>query len=233
MSERSVSSSSSQPPIAVEAGYDVVAIGGSAGGLSASAAILRSLPEDCLIPVVLMLHLHPESTLQEFFERLPFKAEWVRQGSTLGPRKLLLCPARTFVELLPDGSCVVSPCEGGALEKPINRLFDSVARSFGPRALGVILTGMGNDGALGARELHLVGGRVLVQSLATAEHHDMPAAAIATGATNLVVPLPDIGQVIGEICAGIPRPKARSEIQAIRRTFGNKGEVARLAHEMD
>jgi chemotaxis response regulator CheB len=79
----------------------------------------------------------------------------------------------------------VAPCERGALEKHLDRFLESIARSFGPRAIGVVLTGMGSDGALGARRLHLAGGRVLVQSESSAEAAEMPKAAIKVGAADL------------------------------------------------
>ena len=61
----------------------------------------------------------------------------------------------------------------------------------------------------------------------------MPLSAIEKNAADLIVPLDDIGQVIGEMVAGTPRPKARSELEAVRRTFGERGEVAALAREID
>ena len=118
------------------------------------------------------------------------------------------------------------------MAKPIDRLFASVARSFGNRAIGVILSGMGNDGAAGVRELHAAGGRIVVQSEATADHPQMPKAAIESG-TALVVPLHDIGQVVDELVAGIPRPRAQTELDAIRRVFGAKGTVATAARGLD
>src|SRR5262245_17815215 len=213
--------------------FDVVVVGGSAGGMVAAATVLRELPRDFAAPVLLMLHLAPKSDAVSMFAHLPFEVDWVHPGVALEPRSVNVCPPRSFVELLPDGTCMVSPCERGALDKPIDRLFDSVARSFGPRAIGVVLTGMGADGAAGALELRSAGGRVLVQSVDSAEHPDMPRAAIEGGAADLVVPLRDLGQVIGEMQAGTPRPKARSEVQAIRRVFGDTGQVAETARHME
>ena len=213
--------------------FDVVALTGSAGGIAAVMAVLRELPAWFPVPLVMMLHLPPESTLVNMFRHLPFEAEWVGQGSVLAPGRLLLCPPRAFVEVLPDGSCVVAPCERGAVDKPIDRLLDSLARSFGNRALGVVLTGMGDDAAAGARELHRAGGCVLVQSEATAGQPSMPAAAIAAGAADMVLPLTEIGPVIAALAAGTPRSRMRPEIEAVRRTFGDRGEVAARSRDVD
>lgn len=199
--------------------FDVIALAASAGGHKAITAILRDLPVDFSVPVFVIMHLGAESTgTTEVIGRgLPFAVEWVKPDSVLAPRKVLVCPPKSFVELLPDGTFMISPSEGGALvDKPMDRLLESIARSFGEHAIGVILTGLGSDGALGARHLHLAGGRVLVQSEASAEYPDMPKATIQAGAADLVVPLQDIGQVIGEMVDGTPRPQPRSELEAIR-----------------
>ncbi len=133
--------------------------------------------------MVLMQHLSPASAFVETYgPRTPFTLEWAGDRSVLAAGKVLVCPPRCFVELLPDGSLQLLPCEGGALQKPIDRLLQSVARSHAQRAIGVVLTGMGSDGAAGARELHLAGGQVLVQSEASAQYPDMPRAAIGQAA---------------------------------------------------
>jgi signal transduction histidine kinase/chemotaxis response regulator CheB len=216
----------------VPAGYDLIVVGASAGGHAAVIKMLTGLPQDLSLTVVLLMHLPPEATLGGW-TRQPYAVEWVGTGTRIGQRKLLIAPPQSFVELLPNGFFALSACPGGAMALPIDRLFKSVACSFGPRAIGVILTGMGKDGSLGARELRLAGGRTIVQSITTSLHDDMPAAAIAAGAADMVVPLDDIGQVIGEIVAGTPRSCMRSELSAIGRTFGENSEIARLAFEID
>src|SRR5687768_16561601 len=214
--------------------FDVLALGASAGGEAAIMAILSELPRDFPIPIIIMQHLHPTSTATATYaRRLPFAVEWVDAGSKLTAGTVLLCRPRSFVEVLPDGTCALSPCEGGANERPIDALFDSIARSFGARSIGVILSGMGKDGAVGARQLHLAGGTVLVQTEASAEYPSMPRAAIQAGAAEFVVPVEDLGPLIADLVAGTPRPRPRSEMEAISRVFGEKGEVATRAREID
>jgi len=222
------------PESAAAGGFDVLVLGASAGGEMAAQEVLRSLPRSFQVPVLVMLHLGPSSSLNEIYARqLPFDVAWARTGLALTPGRVLLAPPRSFVELLPDGTCSVTPCDGGARERPINALLDSVARSFGPRAIVAILSGLLDDGALGARQVHLAGGSVIVQSEETAEYPSMPRAAIQAGAADLVVPLADVGQVIAELVGGARRPRPQSEVEAIRRVFGDKGEVAARAHELD
>jgi two-component system chemotaxis response regulator CheB len=78
----------------------------------------------------------------------------------------------------------------------VDRLFSSVARLLGPRALGVVLTGMGADGAAGAREIHQAGGEVWAESEETAVVFGMPQEAIATGRVKRVLPLGEIGPAL-------------------------------------
>ena len=211
--------------------FDVIALVASAGGHAAVTAVLRGLPPNFRTPIVVVQHLAPESTstVELYGRQLPFAVEWARADAVLLPGTVLVCPPRSFLELHPDGTCVLSPCDRGAIDKPIDRFLDSIASSFGPRAIGVVLTGMGSDGALGAHRLRSAGGRMLVQSEVTSVSPEMPRAAIQSGAADLVAPLADLGQVIGEIVAGAPHPQPRSELDAIVATFGDEGEIAALA----
>lgn len=215
-------------------GVGVLVLGASAGGQPAILAILRDLPLDFDVPVVIVQHLPAEtSTLSFYAERLPFTFRWVDQDARLAPRTVFLCPPRSCIELLPDGSFRLESCERGALDKQIDRLLRSVARSFSHRAIAVVLTGMGNDGAAGARELHDAGGCIVVQAESSAEFAEMPRSAIAAGAADLVVPLGDTAQVLLDLVAGAVRPKARSELDAIENIFGTAGDIAASARTLD
>lgn len=224
-----------EPAILTEnIGVGVLVLGASAGGQSAIIAILRELPLDFDVPIVIVQHLPVEaSTVQFYAKRLPFNFRWVDQESQLEARTVLLCPPRSCIELLPDRSFHLEPCERGALDKQIDRLLRSVARSFGHRAIAVVLTGMGNDGAAGARELHDAGGYIVVQAESSAEFAELPRSVIAAGAADLIVPLGDMAQVLLDLVAGAVRPRARSEVDAIENIFGTAGDIAALARDMD
>ena len=215
--------------------YQVIAIVASAGGHAAISAVLRGLPQLFSVPILVVQHLGAEATgaVELYRRQTSIPVEAIEDHSFISPGTILVAPPRVFVKLMPDGSCALSPCPRGALDKPLDYFLNSVARSFGPHAIGVVLTGMGDDGALGARHLHDARGQVLVQTEGSAEHPDMPRAAIKAGAANLVVPLANLGQVITEIVEGTPRPKARSELDAVSRAFGDRGEVAAFAKELD
>ena len=129
-------------------------------------------------------------------KRVPMPVEQLRAGDGLKAGTVLVAPPRVFVELLPDGSCVLEPCDRGALDKPLSRFLDSIARSFGPHAIGVVLTGMGNDGRDGVLEVKQHGGTVIAESEDTAVIFGMPQQAIQTGAVDAVLPLGAIGKAI-------------------------------------
>ncbi|MCQ4163907.1 chemotaxis protein CheB [Tahibacter harae] len=222
-----------QAQTAPETGYDILVVGASAGGLPALRRLVSGLPADFPLPLLVLLHLPPGAEPEVVLQRLPLAAQRLRQGQPVAAGTLWLCPPRTFVEVLPDATAAISDNPGGALDYPIDRLLVSAANSFGARAIGVILSGMGSDGANGARALRAAGGQVLVQAPAGAEHADMPAAAIAAGAADMVVPLDELGQVLAGIAAGAQRSRASSELAAVAAAFGETGEVARAARELD
>jgi PAS domain S-box-containing protein len=193
--------------------FDVIALVASAGGYQAILDVLQSLPADFSIPILVMMHLSSDDgdVLNDAGRNLPLVVEWIRPDSILTPGRVLVCPPQSYVEVLPEGTFVISPNEHGASGKPMDRLFESLAQSFGTRAIGVILSGMESDAALGALRLHMAGGKVLVQSEETSEYPNMPRAAVQAGAADLVVPLQEMGQRIYEIAVRISQPHSEPE----------------------
>lgn len=178
--------------------FDIVAIVSSAGGLEATTAVLTDLPSDFPAAILVAQHLGVESALVEVLaHRTVLPVEWVREGGPLQPGCIYVSPPHTRVEVLPDCSCTVAPFTGELLvERPLDALLFSLADNCAPQALAVVLTGLGRDGAAGARALRAAGGAVLVQSVESAAFADMPRAAVEAGAADLVLPLPQIGRAI-------------------------------------
>jgi two-component system chemotaxis response regulator CheB len=121
-------------------------------------------------------------------------------GDVIRPGQVLVAPGGCNLELLPRGGEVVAKVTG-----PQNRqrylpsadmLFSSAARVFGTRLLGVVLTGMGNDGARGVLDVKLHGGSVLAEAEESCVVFGMPKEAIATGKVDAVVPLAQMCQEI-------------------------------------
>ena len=152
----------------------------------------------------------------------------------LSLNKVTVCPPRHVLLVHPDQTGALEPNEGGILDYPIDAFLKSLADSYGKRALAVVMTGMGQDGAAGAKALKNAGGTVIAQSEDTAEYASMPHAAIATGAVDLVVPLYDIAPVLIRVVAqGGSFPKPRDEEDAVQRLFTGPGEMRAIMRGID
>jgi two-component system chemotaxis response regulator CheB len=177
---------------AARAGVELVAVGASTGGPAALATVLRGLPAGVPVPIVVVQHIGPgfDAALAAWLdETTPLPVRLAADGQPLVPGEVLVAPAGRHLRLA--GALVelsTGPPVGG--HRPsATELFASVGQGLGPRGLGVILTGMGSDGAAGLVELRRAGGRVLAQDEASCVVPGMPAAAMAAGAVDEVVPL--------------------------------------------
>jgi signal transduction histidine kinase/chemotaxis response regulator CheB len=211
-------------------GVDIVALVSSAGGLDALSAVLQGVPKTLPAAVVVQVHLGGQGSelVPILRRRTGHDIEWAEDGMDLRPGRVLVTKGRRRLEVLPDGRCAVFPSQLAARERPHDALLTSLADSYGARGLAVVLSGMGNDGAAGARAMKAAGGIVIAQSEDTAEQPSMPRAAAGAGA-DLVLPLHEIAGVLADVVRGGPLPMPHDELDAVRQTFGERGEVARLA----
>lgn len=182
----------------------MVAIGSSTGGVEALISILTAFPENCP-PTLITQHMPPVFTrnLAARLDKMcaPNVVE-ATIGAPLKPGTIYLAPGgdlhlevtgrTTFACALKPGSLVNGHCPS------IDRLFTSVARSLGPRCVGVLLTGMGRDGAQGLLDIRQAGGRTIAQDEATSIVYGMPKAAVELGAAEFQYPLARIGHAIVE-----------------------------------
>ncbi|MER7273879.1 chemotaxis response regulator protein-glutamate methylesterase [Dactylosporangium sp. NPDC000244] len=181
----------------------IVAIGTSTGGTQALERVLTALP--ARPPAVVVVQHMPEKFTAAFAERMnALCAVEVREavdGDRVRDGLVLVAPGGRHLELLSD------PLAGYRVRvfdgPPVNRhrpsvdvLFRSVAKAAGPDALGVIMTGMGDDGARGLLEMRRAGAATVAQDEATCVVHGMPKEAVAIGAVEREVPLPAIAEVI-------------------------------------
>ena len=184
--------------------FDVVALLASAGGLQALSTILRDLPPEFPAAVVVQQHLGGRaSVLTTILARgSTHPVDWAVDGQQLEPGRVIVCPPRMHLELLPDGSCALRDMRT-PFELRFDVLMTSIADSYGSRGLAVVLTGSGRDGAEGTVAMKRAGAVVLAQSPDSADYPSMPRAAIEAGA-DPVVPIDQIGRVLGELVAGAP-----------------------------
>ena len=182
------------------AAFDVVALAASAGGLAALSKILTRLPADFPAAVVVVQHLDPHyrSHMAEILStRTPLAVEQAAEGDRLAAATVLIAPPDRHLLINPDGSISLTQTELVHFVRPsADLLFESMAASYGPRALAVVLTGTGSDGALGVQAIKQMGGTVIAQDEATAEFFGMPGAAIQTKCVDFILPLEAIGPTL-------------------------------------
>jgi two-component system chemotaxis response regulator CheB len=181
----------------------LVAIGASTGGPPALQAIFSQLPAN--LPVVVAQHMSPgfvEGLARWLNETTPLQVKVAGNGETLQPGMVYLAPDDRHLLVTAGGQAQLraSPLVGG--HRPsATVLFQSVAQSYGSAAVGVLLTGMGKDGAQGLRALRDAGAHTIVQDEATCVVFGMPKEAIALGAVGEVLPLEQIGARLGALMA--------------------------------
>ena len=161
--------------------FDAVLIGVSTGGPPVVQKILTSLPANFPVPILIAQHM-PGNFTGFFAKRLDsicaIKVKEAVNGEAAKPGTAYVCPGGWHLRLEKKGAgfvCNVSPNPQDAAYKPtVNVLMESAANLCGKRALGLMLTGMGNDGLLGAKVLKAKGGTMLAQSEATCVVYGMP-----------------------------------------------------------
>lgn len=184
--------------------YEVVAIGSSTGGPRALAELVPALPAGFSAAVVIAQHM-PHGFTETLAERLdrrsPLRVAEARDGDAVVPGTVLIAPGgrQMGVKRAADGTLSIRLWDDPlSLHKPcVDALFDSVARAAGSAAVGVVLTGMGSDGAEGLARIRAAGGRGFVESARTAVIDGMPAA--ARGSAERDVDLEEMAGVLAAI----------------------------------
>lgn len=182
---------------------EVVAIGVSTGGPNALSTLLPALAKDFPVPIVIVQHMPPLFT-RLLAERLTMlSGRKTREGYTdalLAPSEVWLAPGDFHLEVFRalDGVRLrvnTAPPENSC-RPAVDVLFRSVAQVFGPAALAVVLTGMGQDGLRGCHCIREAGGQVLAQDESTSVVWGMPGAVTQAGLADKVLPLPELAAEI-------------------------------------
>lgn len=180
----------------------IVAIGASTGGTEALREILEAMPAGA--PGMVIVQHMPELFTAAFARRLNetcrIQVKEAAEGDRVVSGRALIAPGNRHALVRRDGAQYRVHLSDGPLvsrHRPsVDVLFQSVAQSAGPNAVGVILTGMGNDGAAGLLDMQTAGAVTLAQDESTSIVFGMPGAAIAKGAARFIHPLPSIAAAI-------------------------------------
>jgi two-component system chemotaxis response regulator CheB len=184
----------------VQPRFGVVAVAASAGGLQALRALFAGLPEDFAAPVVVVQHraAHGRSYLDQVLglsTRLGVREAW--DGDALAPGNAYVCPPGRHLHVASGGTLRLDDGPPVNFARPsADPLFTSTAAAFGARALGVVLTGRGHDGAAGAAEIRRRGGMVLVQDPATCAAPSMPRAVLSGCGADFVLPVDKLAHAL-------------------------------------
>ncbi len=182
---------------------DIVVIGVSTGGPDAVTTLISAVPSTFPVPIVIVQHMPPVFTAL-FAKRLDTKSALTvseaRAGDRPEPGTVLIAPGDFHLRLQANRGGVVAALDQGTPENycrpAVDVLFRSAPEAYGAGVLGVVLTGMGSDGARGAGRIVDAGGSVIVQDQATSVVWGMPGAVVAAGFAAEVLPLDAIGRAI-------------------------------------
>ena len=184
----------------------LIIVGASTGGTEAIRAFLQQMPSDC--PGILIVQHMPEGFTRSFAQRLDglcrISVKEAEDGDRVLPGHAYLAPGHSHLLLAKSGANYMTRLDQGP---PVNRhrpsvdvLFASAATSAGRNALGVILTGMGKDGAAGMLKMREAGAVNFAQDEASCVVYGMPREAVATGAVHEIAPLDQLpARVLGQL----------------------------------
>ena len=188
-----------------------LAIGASTGGPKALLTLFADLRLPGSTFVFLVQHIHPRFTgilrrrLGEVSSLPVVEAE---EGAAIQPGRLYVAPGRRhlIVERVGPGSFrsrLTDDPPRHSVRPSVDALFTSVAEVFGPRAVGVVLTGMGRDGLAGARAIKARGGRILAESEETCVVYGMPRVLAEAELADRLVPIGQMAAAIRQVCLGL------------------------------
>jgi two-component system chemotaxis response regulator CheB len=184
--------------------FDVVAVGASAGGVEALHAVVSALPADFPVPVLVVQHMDPRH--KSMLAALLARRCKLRVKQAVNDERIefgTIYIAQPAMHLIVRGDrLALTDTKLVHFSRPsIDLLLESVADTYGDRAIGVILSGSGVDGATGIRAIKSKGGTTLIQDPASAAHAGMPQAARATGCVDITLPLEEIGPALVNLVA--------------------------------
>jgi two-component system, chemotaxis family, protein-glutamate methylesterase/glutaminase len=190
----------------LEEKIELIAMAASTGGPAALVEILSRLPADFPIPILVVQHITPGfgSSLVTWLNQMtPLGVCLAQSAETPRPGQVLIAPDDYHLEVTPLKMLKISqtPHDQNGQRPSANYLFHSVARNYGAGAMGIILTGMGNDGAEGLLAMRQRGAYTLAQNQESCVVFGMPAVAIELGAVDQILPVDKIATTMMAVVA--------------------------------
>jgi two-component system, chemotaxis family, protein-glutamate methylesterase/glutaminase len=193
------------PRRATRGAFDIVVIGISTGGPQALKILIPQLPGDCPVPVAMVLHMplgYTEMYARKLDEMSDLHVVEAKGGEEVVAGMAFLAPAGRHLTFRSGGGRVVTQLDVKPLDTPhrpsVDVLFHSAADAYGPRVLGVVMTGMGSDGREGAAWIKARGGSILTESEDSCVVYGMPRSVVEAGLSDDTVPLERLARAIME-----------------------------------
>ena len=223
-------------------GHDIVVIGTSAGGLEALDKLIGELPADLPAAVFIVQHMAPGNSGTALVRRLgrhrALDPKFAREGERFRPGRVYIAPPDTHLLLKTNTVLVRKGARENRSRPAVDPLFRSAAVAHGSRVIGVVLTGLLDDGTAGLTAIKKCGGLTVVQDPKDAAYPGMPQSALDNLAVDFCVPLSEMGQLLAALIArprGKRRPipdDVRTEAKIAERVLSDVAQVNDLGHQV-
>jgi two-component system, chemotaxis family, protein-glutamate methylesterase/glutaminase len=220
----------------------VIVIGASAGGLEALDLLLEHVPTTIGAPIIIVLHMAPEVSGSALVSRLAkyrsFNARLATDGQVYRSGHVYLAPPDNHLLIKGTRLLVTKGARENRYRPAIDPLFRSAAVTHGPGAIGVVLTGMLDDGTAGLRAIKRCGGRTVVQDPEEAPYPGMPQSALDNLSVDFCVPIREMGQLLDRLARALvkkrlPIPKdIRTEAIIAERVLSDVTQVEGLGKQV-
>jgi len=215
------------------AGLRVVGLGASAGGLEPLQQFLSGVPAASGLAYVVVQHMDPthKALLGELLQRATsMPVHEAADGQRIEPDAVYVIPPNSELTILGGALHLARPSQPRGQRLPIDVLLSSLAREFGDRAIGVVLSGMGSDGTQGLQAIASQGGLTLAQEPATAQFDSMPRSAIAASCVDIVaLPCDMPARILG--VTGVQPPAGLRPVEPADRAAAALDIILELLHE--
>ncbi len=212
-------------------GHDIIVIGTSAGGMEALCNLLEQLPENLPAAVFIVQHLSADSSSEYLVNRMakytPLRVKVADNNEVFHRGTVYMVPPDRHLLLTQKRILIARGPRENQFRPAVDPMFRSAAAYHGGRVIGVILTGMMNDGTVGLEAVKRSGGLTVVQDPDDAEHPDMPRNAMRNVSVDYVVPLREMGALLYSLSQqpagdGVLIPEdIRNEAQIVERVMTN------------
>lgn len=184
----------------------VVVVVSSTGGPQVLQRLVHGLPANFPVPIVIVQHINPafsEALVSWLARGVQVRVKSAVDGDLLSPNTVLVAPAGSHVVVTQRGRLALRPGRPNELQVPSGTmLMETAAKNYGRRTLGVVLTGMGDDGVEGLAAIRAAGGKTVAQSQESCVVFGMPAAAIERGVVDHIVHADELAQALTKMVRG-------------------------------